>query len=48
MRLPFGVGSLLGAIRAAPGLVGGDHLARLGVTLHAFIPGRSTGPSGAR
>lgn len=47
LRLPFRADSLLGLIRTAPGLVGGDQLARLGVTLHAFPVSRSTVASGA-
>jgi hypothetical protein len=48
MRLPFRADSLLGVMRTAPSLVGGNHLARLGVTLHVFVLSRSTVPSGAR
>jgi hypothetical protein len=33
-RLPSRADSLLGLIHAAPGLIGGDQLARLCVTLH--------------
>lgn len=47
LRLPFRADSLLGLIRTAPGLVGADQLARLGVTLHAFPVSRSTVASGA-
>jgi hypothetical protein len=47
MRLPFRADSLLGLIRTASDLADGDHLARLGVTLHAFTVSRSTVPSGA-
>lgn len=47
LRLPFRADSLLGLIRTAPGLVGGDQLARLGVTLHAFTVSGSTAASGA-
>ena len=47
LRLPFRADSLLGLIHTAPGLVGGDQLARLGVTLHAFAVRGSTVPSGA-
>jgi nucleoside-diphosphate-sugar epimerase len=36
LRLPFRADSLLGLVHTAPGLIGGDQLARLGVTLHAF------------
>jgi hypothetical protein len=46
-RLPFRADSLLGLIRTAPGLIGGDQLAWLGVTLHAFTLRGSTVPSGA-
>jgi nucleoside-diphosphate-sugar epimerase len=38
LHLPFRADSLLGLIHTAPSLVGGDQLARLGVTLHAFKP----------
>jgi nucleoside-diphosphate-sugar epimerase len=47
LRLPFRADSLLGLVHTAPGLVGGDQLARLGVTLHAFTVSGSTVPSGA-
>jgi nucleoside-diphosphate-sugar epimerase len=47
LRLPFRADSLLGVVHTAPGLVGGDQLARLGVTLHAFTVSGSTVPSGA-
>jgi nucleoside-diphosphate-sugar epimerase len=47
LRLPFRADSLLGVVHTAPGLVGGDQLARLGVTLHAFTATGSTVPSGA-
>jgi nucleoside-diphosphate-sugar epimerase len=47
LRLPFRADSLLGVVHAAPGLVGGDQLARLGVTLHAFTVSGSAVPSGA-
>lgn len=47
LRLPFRADSLLGLIRTAPGLVGGDQLARLGVTLHAFTVSGSAVASGA-
>ena len=40
LRLPFRADSLLGLIHTAPSLVGGDELARLGVTLHAFKPAK--------
>ncbi len=46
LRLPFRADSLLGLIHTAPGLIGGDQLARLGVTLHAFNVRGSTVPSG--
>ena len=36
LRLPFRADSLLGLVHTAPGLIGGDELARLGVTMHAF------------
>ena len=35
-------------IRTAPELVGGDQLARLGVTLHPFTASGPAVPSGAR
>jgi nucleoside-diphosphate-sugar epimerase len=38
LRLPFRADSLLGLIYTAPGLVGQDQLARVGVILHAFEP----------
>ena len=38
LQLPFRADSLLGLIHTAPSLVGGDQLARLGVTLHGFEP----------
>ena len=47
MRLPFRADSLLGLMHTAPGLADGDHLARLGVTLHAFTVSGSTVASGA-
>lgn len=47
LRLPFRADSLLGLIHTAPGLIGGDQLARLGVTLHAFTVRSPTAPSGA-
>jgi nucleoside-diphosphate-sugar epimerase len=47
LRLPFRADSLLGLVHTAPGLVGGDRLARLNVTLHAFTVSGSTVPSGA-
>ena len=47
LRLPFRADSLLGLIHTAPGLAGGDQLARLGVTLQAFPVRGSTVPSGA-
>jgi hypothetical protein len=47
LRLPFRADSLPGLIHTAPGLIGGGHLARLGVTLHAFTVRGSTVPSGA-
>ena len=34
-------------VKHGPGLIDGDHLARLGVTLHAFAVSGSTVPSGA-
>jgi nucleoside-diphosphate-sugar epimerase len=40
LHLPFRADSLLGLIHTAPGLAGGDQLARLGVTLHAFKPAK--------
>jgi len=48
LRLPFRADSLLGLIHTAPGLVGQDQLARLGVTVRAFTPSGSPMPSGAR
>jgi nucleoside-diphosphate-sugar epimerase len=45
LRLPFRADSLLGLVHTAPGLVGADELARLGVTMHAFQPA-STAPPG--
>jgi hypothetical protein len=48
LRLPFRADSLLGLIHTAPGLLGGDQLARLGVTLHPFTDRGSTVPSGAQ
>jgi nucleoside-diphosphate-sugar epimerase len=48
LHLPFRADSLLGLIHTAPGLAGGEQLARLGVTLHAFTVSGSTVPSGAR
>jgi nucleoside-diphosphate-sugar epimerase len=48
LRLPFRADSLLGLIHTAPGLAGGDQLARLGITLHAFTAAGPTVPSGAR
>ncbi len=47
LRLPFRADSLLGLIHTAPSLVGGDQLARLGVTLRAFTARGSTVASGA-
>jgi nucleoside-diphosphate-sugar epimerase len=40
LHLPFRADSLLGLIHTAPSLVGGDQLARLGVTLRAFEPAK--------
>src|SRR5215468_5007058 len=40
LHLPFRADSLLGLIHTAPGLAGGEQLARLGVTLHAFKPAK--------
>jgi nucleoside-diphosphate-sugar epimerase len=48
LSLPFRADSLLGLIHTAPGVIGGDQLARLGVTLHPFAVSGSTLPSGAR
>jgi nucleoside-diphosphate-sugar epimerase len=48
LRLPFRADSLLGLVRTAPGLIGGDQLARLGVTLQPFAAGGPAAPSGAR
>ena len=36
LHLPFRADSLLGLIHTAPSLIGGDQLARLDITLHAF------------
>jgi nucleoside-diphosphate-sugar epimerase len=47
LRLPFRADSLLGLVHTAPGLVGGDQLARLGVTLHAFTVNGSAVASGS-
>ncbi len=47
LRLPFRADSLLGLVHTAPGLIGGDQLARLGVCLQAFTVGGPTVPSGA-
>jgi nucleoside-diphosphate-sugar epimerase len=47
LRMPFRADSLLGLIYTAPSLVGGEELARLGVTLRAFAPRGSTVASGA-
>jgi len=47
LHLPFRADSLLGLVRTAPGLIGEDRLARLGVTLHPFAANGSTVPSGA-
>jgi len=47
LRLPFRADSLLGLVHTAPGLVGGDQLARLGVSLQAFTVRGPTVPSGA-
>lgn len=38
MRLPFRSDSLLGLVRSAPGVVGADELARLGVSPRPFAP----------
>ena len=46
LRLPFRADSLLGLVHTAPGLAGGEQLARLGVTPHAFTVKGSTMPSG--
>ena len=48
LRLPFRADSLLGLIHTAPGLIGADQLARLGVTLHAFTISGSMMASGSR
>jgi nucleoside-diphosphate-sugar epimerase len=48
LRLPFRADSLLGLIHTAPGLAGGDQLARLGVTLHAFTAAGPAVSPGAR
>ena len=47
LHLPFRADSLLGLVRTAPGLIGEDQLARLGVTLHPFTANGSTMLSGA-
>jgi nucleoside-diphosphate-sugar epimerase len=47
LRLPFRADSLLGLVHTAPGLIGGDQLARLGVSLQAFTVRGPTVPSGA-
>ena len=47
LHLPFRADSLLGLVRTAPGLIGEDRLARLGVALHPFAANGSTVPSGA-
>jgi len=47
LHLPFRADSLLGLIHTSPGLAGGEQLARLGVTLHAFTVSGPTVPSGA-
>src|SRR5215475_3435931 len=47
LHLPFRADSLLGLIHTAPGLIGGDQLARLGVTLRGFTVSGSTVQSGA-
>jgi nucleoside-diphosphate-sugar epimerase len=47
LRLPFRADSLLGLVHTAPGLAGGDQLARLGVTLRAFTVSGSAVRSGA-
>lgn len=48
LRLPFRADSVLGLIHTAPGLLGGDQLARLGVTVQAFTVGEPAVASGAR
>jgi hypothetical protein len=48
LRLPFRADSLLGLVHTAPGLIGGDQLARLGVTLQAFTVRDPEVRSGAR
>jgi nucleoside-diphosphate-sugar epimerase len=47
LHLPFRADSLLGLIYTAPGLIGGEQLARHGITLHAFTVSGSEAPSGA-
>jgi len=47
LRLPFRADSLLALVHTPPGLIGGDQLARLGVTLQAFTVTGPTVPSGA-
>jgi nucleoside-diphosphate-sugar epimerase len=39
LRLPFRADSLLGLVRTASGVSGGEQLTKLGVTLHAFTLG---------
>ena len=48
LRLPFRADSLIGLIHTAPGLAGGDQLARLGVILRAFTVRDPEVRSGAR
>jgi nucleoside-diphosphate-sugar epimerase len=48
LRLPFRADSLLGLVHTAPGLIGGDQLARLGVILRAFTVRDPEVRSGAR
>jgi nucleoside-diphosphate-sugar epimerase len=48
LRLPFRADSVLGLIHTAPGLLGGDQLARLGVTLRPFTAENPAVASGAR
>lgn len=44
LRLPFRAHSLLDLVYTLRGLIGGDRLARLGGTLHAFTVRGSTVP----
>jgi nucleoside-diphosphate-sugar epimerase len=48
LHLPFRADSLLALVHSAPGLVGEDRLAQLGVTVKAFPAGDSLAHSGAQ